>query len=140
LSDPWTLVTVLAIALAAGCESSDTVTGAAAPPPNGNVAGTWTGTYLPDDVISCESGPAQATFQQEGAIVTGILSSPSDCGFANVSFQGTIRGNILEGTITGDSRFAQSSLASGQLSGSNLYLGLSNTVYAYSGGSMNLHR
>jgi hypothetical protein len=47
---------------------------------------------------------------------------------------------MLEGTITGASRFAQSSVASGQLSGSNLYLGLSNTVYAYSGGSMNLHR
>jgi hypothetical protein len=140
LSAPWTLATVLAIALAAGCDSSDTVTGAGAPPPNANVAGTWIGTYLPDDVIGCESGPAQATFQQEGSIVTGILSSPSDCGFSNVSFQGTIRGNTLEGTITGDPRFAQSSIASGQLSGSNLYLGLANTVYAYSGGSMNLHR
>lgn len=140
LSDPWTLATVVAIALVAGCDSSDTVTGAAAPPPTGNVAGTWTGTYFPDDPIDCASGPAQATFQQEGSTVTGILSSTSDCGFPNVSFQGTIRGNTLEGTITGDSRFAQSSLASGQLSGSNLYLGLTNTVYAYNGGSMNLHR
>jgi hypothetical protein len=140
LSDPWTLATVLAIALAAACDSSDTVTGAAAQPPNGNVAGTWTGMYFPDDFIDCASGPAQATFQQEGSIVTGILSSTSDCGFPNVSFQGTIRGNILEGTIMGDPRFVQSSLASGQLSGSNLYLGLTNTVYANNGGSMNLHR
>ena len=140
LSDPWTLATVLAIALAAACDSSDTVTGAAASPPNGNVAGSWTGMYFPDDFIDCASGPAQATFQQEGSIVTGILSSTSDCGFPNVSFQGTIRGNILEGTITGDPRFAQNSLASGQLSGSNLNLGLTNIVYAYSGGSMNLHR
>ena len=140
LSDPWLVTTVLAIALAAGCDSSDTVTGAAAPPPTGNVAGTWTGTYVPDDPIDCTPGPAQATFQQEGSVVTGILSSTSDCGFPSVSFQGTIRGNILEGTITGHPFFEQSSIASGQLSGSNLYLGLTNTVYAYSGGSMNLHR
>jgi hypothetical protein len=140
LSVPWTLATVLAIALAAGCDSSDTVTGAAVSPPNGNVAGTWTGSYVPEDFLDCDSGPAQATFQQEGSIVTGILSSTSDCGFPNVSFQGTIRGNTLEGTITGDSRFRESSIASGMLSGSTLYLGLTNTVYAYSGGSMQLHR
>ena len=140
LSHAWTLATVLAIALAAGCGSSDTVTGAGATPPTANVAGTWTGMYFPDDFIDCGSGPAQATFQQVGSIVTGILSSTSDCGFPNVSFQGTIRGNTLEGTITGDPRFAESSIASGQLSGSTLYLGLANTVYAYSGGSMNLHR
>jgi hypothetical protein len=140
LSDTWTVAALLAIALAAGCDSSDTVTGAGAPPPTGNVAGTWTGMYAPDDFFDCASGPAQATFQQEGSIVTGILSSTSVCGFPNVSFQGTIRGNILEGTITGDSRFAERSLASGQLSGSNLYLELTNTVYAYSGGSMQLHR
>jgi len=139
LSDPRTLATVLAIALAAGCDSSDTVTGAASSP-TANVAGTWTGTYLPDDFIGCELGPAQATFQQEGSIVTGILSSTSDCGFSNVSFQGTIRGNTLEGTITGDPRFGERSIASGMLSGSALYLGLANTVWAYNGGSMQLHR
>jgi len=140
LSDPWTLATVLAIAFAAGCDSSDSVTGAAAPPPTANVAGTWTGTYVPDDFVGCESGPAQATFQQEGSIVTGILSSTSDCGFPSVSFQGTIRGNTLEGTITGEPFFVETSIASGMLSGSTLHLGLANTVYAYSGGSMRLHR
>lgn len=136
----WTLAAGLVIALAAGCDSSDTVTGSSAALNTGNVAGTWTGTYFPDDSIDCASGPAQATFQQDGSNVTGSLSSTSDCGFPNVSFQGKMRGKILEGTITGDPRFAETSIASGQLSGSNLYLGLSNTVYAYSGGSMNLHR
>jgi hypothetical protein len=140
LFDPFRIVAVLALALAAGCESSNTVTGSDSPQPDGNVAGTWTGTYAPDDFLDCTSGSAQATFQQQGSNVTGVLSSASDCGFQNVLFQGTIRGNRLEGTITGDSRFSQPSVAAGTLSGSTLSLGLANTVYAYSGGSMQLHR
>jgi len=73
------------------------------------------------------------------AIAIGVMTLGTDK-LATLAGEKQIARITLEGTITGDPRFVQSSLASGQLSGSNLYLGLTNTVYAYNGGSMNLHR
>ncbi len=88
------------VALAAlACQNSNSVTG----PPNGTVApassiaGSWSGTFQPDDSAACGGSSASATFQQDGSRVTGNLRT-SDCGVSGY-FKGTLMGDTLVGSI-----------------------------------------
>jgi hypothetical protein len=75
--------------------------------------------------------PAQATFTQSDSTVSGILNAPRNgCGFTGVTFQGTLRGNTLAGTIIGD-RF-QNAAATGTLSRTALEITLVNGVRIHS--------
>jgi hypothetical protein len=94
------LVLGVMIALAfPGCQNSSTVTGPSTRvSPVASLAGTWTGTFLPDDSTRCGGSSAVATFQQSGADVTGNIST-SECGVAGY-FKGTISGDLLTGRIS----------------------------------------
>ena len=90
------LVTIAVAPL--GCRGSSTVTG-----PSGGAAaaasidGTWSGIYQSDDLSGCGSSSASATFRQEGAAVTGMIST-SSCGAAGY-FKGTVQGNLVTGAV-----------------------------------------
>jgi hypothetical protein len=81
-----------------GCRDSNSVAG----PSNGtasamNVSGTWSGTFQPNDSAQCGRSGATATFQQQGANLTGNLTT-SACGVGGY-FRGTIQGNTITGRI-----------------------------------------
>jgi hypothetical protein len=87
------------IAIVLGCQGSSTVTG-----PSGgaaastvNIAGSWSGSYQSDDAFGCGGSAATASFQQNGATVTGLVST-SSCG-ARGYFRGTVQGNMVLGAI-----------------------------------------
>ena len=88
----------LALAFAA-CQGSNSMSG---PPANiaspaVNIAGLWSGSFQPDSA-SCTSSSATAVFQQDGANVTGNLTT-SACGVAGL-IKGTIHGETLIGSIS----------------------------------------
>jgi hypothetical protein len=128
------------IAGGARCHNSNSMTG---PASAANVAGAWTGTFVPADPLDCNSSlQALASFTVNGQNVMGTLSAPGDCGFQNVQFQGTVDGSVLTGTVAGTGFFSGST-ASGSVYGSNganLDLGLSNSFGLIPGGQMRLHR
>ena len=62
-----------------------------------NVSGTWSGTFQPNDSTRCGRSTATATLQQQGANLTGTLST-SACGVGGY-FRGTIQGNRIMGRI-----------------------------------------
>jgi hypothetical protein len=128
------------IAGTAQCKNSNSIAG---PAPAANVAGAWTGTFVPGDP-DCGPNPAQASFTVEGQSVVGTLSAPGGCGFQYVQFQGTIDGNILKGTVSGDISCAAGGSVYGP-NGANLDLGLSSNTAGRGegllpGGQMHLHR
>ena len=91
----------ISIALAAlACQNSNSVTG----PPSGNatpvasIAGSWNGSFQPDDSRACGNSSASATFQQDGSGVTGTLRT-SDCGVSGY-FKGTLMGDTLIGSLS----------------------------------------
>ena len=88
-----------ALAMASlGCRDSNSVTGPSSGAASAmNVAGTWSGTFQPNDSVRCGRSPATASFQQQGATVTGNLST-SACGVGGY-FRGTIQGGTLSGKI-----------------------------------------
>ena len=76
------LAFLVAIALVPlGCQGSATVTGPSggAAATTTSIAGNWTGTYASDNMSGCGTSAAMATFQQDGATVTGDVSTTS-CG------------------------------------------------------------
>ena len=108
-----------------------------------SVAGTWTGSYLAFE-SSCAGSSATATFRQNGASVTGSITT-ADCGVSG-SFVGTLEGNTLMGALhlqgcTGGG-------VSGTLSASGLALSIGDMTkplvtgdrVLMSGGSVALHR
>ncbi len=113
-------------------------------PTAGAVAGPWTGTFVTVDPIDCDGNPtpAQADFQQNGSAVSGSLNATENfCGFAHVTFKGTLQGSMLTGTITGE-RFTNAT-ATGTLSGTTLEIRLTNSCpgeLCIPGGQMLLHR
>jgi len=117
------LVLLVTIALAPiGCQGSNTVTG-----PSGgavgaaaNIAGTWSGSYLSDDLTGCGGSTATASFQQHGATVTGLVST-SSCGVTGY-FKGTVQGNLLTGSVAMEGCVGGG--ASGTINGSELSLGI----------------
>ncbi len=144
-------LSILAAALIApilACKNADPITG---PPTAVNVAGTWTGTFvLAADPFfyDCASNvQATATFTQQGSVVGGLLyADPHECGFNNVTFQGTLDGTNLTGTIRGGGSrfgFAEGSTAHGFLSDTTLTLTLTNNRYhdpsPHPGGTGSMH-
>lgn len=107
--------------LAFGCQGSATVTG-----PSGgaaaatSIAGTWSGTFQSDDTAGCGSSSAMATFQQDGATVTGNVST-STCGVTGY-FKGTVQGNMVYGAVAMDGCIGGG--ASGVINGSELTLSI----------------
>jgi len=108
-----------------------------------NVAGTWTGSYAAFET-SCAGSSAIATFQQNGATVTGSITT-AQCGVSG-SFVGRMEGNTLMGALhlegcTGGG-------VSGTLSESGLTLAIGDMTkplvtgdrVLMSGGSVALHR
>jgi hypothetical protein len=100
----WNLTLVLAVLLAPalaalGCQGSNSVTGppAGTVSPSSSVAGTWSGTFLSDDLSRCGGSIATATFEQVGSTVTGNVTT-SSCGVSGY-FKGTVQGNMLIGSI-----------------------------------------
>jgi hypothetical protein len=106
-----------------------------------SIAGAWAGKFDSADPVDCDGDtPAQASFTRDGENVVGILRATENvCGFASVTFQGTLKGDKLVGTISGD-RFRNGSSASGALSGTTLELTVSNSSGFIPGGRMHLHR
>ncbi len=92
---------LIAIALVPiGCRGSGTVTG-----PSGgsatavtNISGVWSGSYISDDFNGCGASTTTATFHQDGATVTGPVSTGSSCGVSGY-FKGTVNGNMVLGTV-----------------------------------------
>jgi len=141
---PVLLVTIAILPIA--CQGSNTVTG----PPGGalapaaNIAGTWSGSYRSDDSTGCGSSTATATFQQNGATVTGLVST-STCGVTGY-FKGTVQGNLVTGAVAMEGCVGGG--ASGTINGSELSLGIGDLtkplitgdrVIMY-GGVVTLHR
>ncbi len=112
---------LLTIALAPlGCQGSNTVTGPPMGSSSANVAGTWSGTFLSNDLSSCGSSTATATFQQVGSTVTGNVST-SSCGVSGY-FKGSMQGNMLIGLVAMDGCVGGG--VSGTLNGSQLSLSI----------------
>jgi hypothetical protein len=144
------LATAAAALLLASCSNSSPtepkLVAAATPtptptplPPGGSLAGVWTGTFSSDNIEFCIfSGiPAQATFQQDGSTIVGILSAPTAPCFALEAraFTGTLHGNTLLGSV-GSFGYVQ-----GTLSGTTLEIGLGVNGSGYaSEGQLHLHR
>jgi hypothetical protein len=108
-------------------------------PPGGSVAGTWTGTFSTDNIefCFCSGIPAQATFEQDGSMVRGILNAPTAPCFAleGRAFTGTLHGNTMLGSV-GSFGYVQ-----GTLSGTTFEIGLGINPYGYaSEGQLHLHR
>jgi hypothetical protein len=113
----------ISLAVAAlACQNSNSVTG----PPSGNatpaasIAGSWNGSFQPDDSMTCGGSSASATFQQDGSQVTGNLRT-SDCGVSGY-FKGTLMGSTLVGSVKMDGCVGGG--VSGTVSGSAISLSI----------------
>lgn len=111
------------IALAAlACQNSNSMTG----PPSGgaapaaSIAGSWSGSFQPNDSMTCGGSSASATFQQDGSRVTGNLRT-SDCGVSGY-FKGTLTGDMLVGSVVMDGCVGGG--VSGTVSGSAISLAI----------------
>ena len=92
------LVVGAGLALAVSCSrESNSVSAPTGGASAMNISGAWTGTFHPNDSGRCASSTATATFQQQGANVTGTLTT-SACGVGGY-FRGTITGNTLMGKV-----------------------------------------
>ena len=146
-------VTAMAAPLLFGCnESSPTepkvfavATPTPLPPGGGNIAGTWTGTYVSTDWLDCDTSivsPALATISQTGSDVRGTMTAtgdPNGCPCGNVTFRGALHGNLLVGPVESPGFPEGTWTVSGSLSGSTLDIALLN-VYGNIFGQVHLHR
>ena len=103
-----------------GCEKTDTMTGPSVVAAPASIDGTWSGKYVSYDPAGCGSSPATAVFRQDGAIVTGTVST-STCGVTGY-FKGRVEGNLLTGAIAMAGCVGGG--ASGTVSGSELVLSI----------------
>jgi hypothetical protein len=112
----------LNVALATlACQNASSVTGpGGGVSPAVSIAGSWSGTFQPDDSATCGNSSASATFQQEGTMVTGNVKT-SDCGVSGY-FNGTLQGNTLIGSVKMEG--CVGGQASGTVSGSQLSLAI----------------
>jgi hypothetical protein len=94
-------IPILAVSLAlASCDDDDGPTSPAVP----NVAGTWQGRYLPGIGAGFDpcgaSSAAAATFRQDGARVSGTVTTQTET-IGEANFEGEISGgDQLRGTLT----------------------------------------
>ncbi len=96
--------------------------------PEGNIGGYWSGTadtHAPDDCSAATR--ASASFTQDGVSVTGGVSygSSADCGVNSYTFDGTLLGNVLFGTLT---HAGSTGTLKGTLSGDSLELAAGSLV------------
>jgi hypothetical protein len=134
------------VALLFGCSDSNPPTSpmspapapSPAPPPGGDISGAWIGTYKTNDNLDCDPNQileAHATFQQNGANVTGSLIADGYCGLG-YSFTGTLHGTTLSGGLTSG---PFQGTAQGTLTGTTLTIEAFNS-YRYDMGQLQLHR
>jgi hypothetical protein len=93
----------VSVAFAAlACQNSNSVTGlpSGGAAPAASIAGSWNGTFQPNDSMTCGNSSASAIFQQDGSRVTGTLRT-SDCGVSGY-FKGTVMGDMLVGSVAMD--------------------------------------
>lgn len=117
---PFLPLALLVVLLPLGCENSNSITGPSMGAGPASINGTWSGNYMSNDPAGCGSSPANAVFRQDGATVTGTVST-STCGVA-----GTFKGNVQGSVITGALAMAGcvGGGASGTISGSELVLSI----------------
>jgi hypothetical protein len=165
LSIPGALAAAAALIFAAGCPNSDPITGprratpvsatrtptlppgvpTPTPPPAGNIAGSWTGTYSPEDGTQCDGPSVTATFEQIGSVVRGSLTSISEqhlCFWSPASIRGVLQGDKLTGTVSGGARSAGAitKVSGTLLSEKTLILTIAHSRDFYSGGQVRLQR
>ncbi len=87
---------VLLLAASLACKDSNSMTGPVAAPTVASLAGTWTGTYS-SKAPSCPATPVTITFAQNGAQVTGAVTTNA-CG-PHGFFKATVSGNSVTGNI-----------------------------------------
>lgn len=119
VSIPLALLATIAL-LPLGCTNSDTITGPTAGAAGASIGGTWSGNYTSNDPAGCGSSTATAVFQQDGATVTGAVST-SACGVAG-TFKGTVQGSLVTGAISMPGCLGGA--ASGSIIGSELVLSI----------------
>jgi len=90
------LSAVILLFAAVACKDSNTMAGPAAAPAAASLAGTWTGTYS-SKAPSCPATPVTITFTQNGADVTGSVTTNA-CG-PHGFFKATVSGNSVTGNI-----------------------------------------
>lgn len=107
----------------------------------GSIAGNWTGTWDHTKVDACASStsmPAQATFDPDGSVVRGTLSTASiPCGWGALTFLGTLQGDTLGGLFKDDEGLDFH--AAGTLSGGSLEITIDNGG-SFVIGQLHLHR
>jgi hypothetical protein len=111
---------VAAVLVPPGCTNSDSVTGPAMGSASSSIDGAWSGNYSSYSPAGCESSSASAVFRQDGATVTGSLTT-STCGVAGV-FKGTVQGSQVLGNVSMDGCIGGG--ASGTINGSELVLSI----------------
>jgi hypothetical protein len=131
------------VAFGSACSDSQPPTAAMAPNPTpvpgSDISGAWTGTYKTNDIVDCDANQvlvAQATFQQNGSQVTGMLTANGPCGLG-YTFGGTLQGTVLAGGIAAPG--FGGGTAQGTLSGGNLTMNVFN-MYEFNMGQLQLHR
>jgi hypothetical protein len=103
-----------------GCANSDSMTGPSMGAAPASISGTWSGSYMSNDPAGCGSSSATAVFLQDGATVTGNVST-STCGVAGI-FKGSVQGSMVTGAVSMAGCLGGS--ASGTISGSELVLSI----------------
>ena len=141
----------------AGCKDSNTLVGPqptptpVAPTPTpapASIAGAWVGTLEPGSNDFCAILTVQATFEQNGSAVDGVLdTSISECVASHIELHGTLTGNSLDANITSSGgqgaryAFHDGSTATGTLSATTLTISLFNNNPGFTHGAfVNLHR
>ena len=103
-----------------GCENSNSITGPSTGAAPASIDGTWSGNYMSNDPAGCGSSSATAVLRQDGATVTGTLST-STCGVTG-SFKGSVQGSMVTGAVS--MAGCLGGAASGTISGSELVLSI----------------
>ncbi len=112
------LATIVPLAL--GCGNSDSITGPSMVAAPASIDGAWSGSFTSSDSAGCGSSSATAVFRQEGATVTGDVST-STCGVTGY-FKGTVQGSQVTGAVS--MAGCLGGAASGTVSGSRLVLSI----------------
>jgi hypothetical protein len=97
------LLTLVGLTIAACAGGSTTPTTPTSLPTTASLGGTWVGTakVIWDEVDGgggC-AGPVTVTFAQIGSAVSATLPAVPGCINAPLEFEGTLKGDVLEGSI-----------------------------------------